>query len=147
MQTLSLANNNLTGEHLLPLNRFLPNLVNLSLHKNNIRDRKDLFGISSNRGKLAHLQELILTENPIRIKAYAAGKADTYRRYGLACSLLHDDIIIFILLSFTVRCQDSSHRFRCWTKRQSPRYPLMLHNQQRLAFQLKPQMLPLSHLT
>ncbi|PPR05969.1 hypothetical protein CVT24_004633 [Panaeolus cyanescens] len=79
VQTLSLANNNLSGEHLLPLNRFLPNLVNLSLHKNNIRDRKDLFGISSNKGKLAHLQELILTENPIREKACAAGKEEAYR--------------------------------------------------------------------
>ncbi|KAF8969136.1 hypothetical protein BDZ97DRAFT_1796150 [Flammula alnicola] len=79
VQTLSLANNSLTGSLLMQLSRYLPNIVNLSLHNNRIRDKKEITMIVPRKDKMIHLRELILTGNPIREQAYKMGVGATYR--------------------------------------------------------------------
>ncbi|KAF8813361.1 NTF2-like protein [Phlegmacium glaucopus] len=79
VQTLSLANNNLTGMLLNQLCRYLPNIVNLSLENNNIRDKKEISMIVSRPEKMPHLRELILIGNPVREQAYKVGTGGKYR--------------------------------------------------------------------
>ncbi|KDR78808.1 hypothetical protein GALMADRAFT_244380 [Galerina marginata CBS 339.88] len=79
VQTLSLANNNLTGALLMQLSRYLPKIVNLSLHNNKIREKKEISMIVPRKDKMIHLRELILTGNPIRELAYKAGHGADYR--------------------------------------------------------------------
>lgn len=78
VETLSLANNNLNGQHLQYLAHYLPRLANLSLQGNKIRLWKDLDFISSRKGKLLHLRELVLLDNPIRELNF---KDDNGQRY------------------------------------------------------------------
>ncbi|KAF8150881.1 hypothetical protein B0H34DRAFT_155075 [Crassisporium funariophilum] len=79
VQTLSLANNNLTGPLLVQLCRYLPKIVNLSLQNNKIRDKKEIGMIVPRKDKMIHLRELILTGNPIREQAYKTGAGPAYR--------------------------------------------------------------------
>lgn len=79
VQTLSLARNNLTGQHLLYLNRYLPQLANLSLQDNNLRVWNDLDSISSRKHRLLHLRELILIGNPVRETEYQNGRGEKFR--------------------------------------------------------------------
>ncbi|KAJ3499371.1 hypothetical protein NLJ89_g10107 [Agrocybe chaxingu] len=60
IQSLSLANNNLTGTLL-------------------IRDKKEISMIVPRKDKMIHLRELVLTGNPIRELAYKNGAGATYR--------------------------------------------------------------------
>lgn len=64
----------------MQLCKYLPRLVNLSLHKNRIRDKKELAMIVPRKEKMINLRELVLTDNPLRENAYKAGQADAYRR-------------------------------------------------------------------
>ncbi|KAJ6468355.1 hypothetical protein C8R45DRAFT_1018431 [Mycena sanguinolenta] len=80
VETLSLSNNGLSGQHLTYLDKYLPRIVNLSLQNNNLRMWKDLDPISSRREKLVHLRELVLLGNPIREQEYINGNADRYKR-------------------------------------------------------------------
>ncbi|KAF8637812.1 hypothetical protein AX16_010730 [Volvariella volvacea WC 439] len=80
VQSLSLANNGLKGEHLAYLHRYLPRLVNLSLQNNSIQVWKDLEYISSRRDKMLNLRELILIGNPIRELEYQHGRGESYRQ-------------------------------------------------------------------
>ncbi|KAI9463337.1 NTF2-like protein [Lactarius psammicola] len=71
VRTISLANNNLQTTHVIStIAHYLPNLANLSLENNNLRDKKD---------KLLKLRELILIGNPIRELEYQNNRVDTYR--------------------------------------------------------------------
>lgn len=79
VQTLSLARNNLTGQHLAYLSRYLPRLANLSLQDNNFRVWKDLDFISSRKERLVHLRELILIGNPVRDTEYQHGRGEKFR--------------------------------------------------------------------
>ncbi|KAF9480018.1 NTF2-like protein [Pholiota conissans] len=79
VKTLSLANNNLTGTLLMQLSRYLPDIENLSLLNNKIRDKREITMIVPKRDKMIHLRELILTGNPIREQAYKIGAGATYR--------------------------------------------------------------------
>ncbi|KAF8626606.1 hypothetical protein AX17_006524 [Amanita inopinata Kibby_2008] len=79
VQTLSLARNNLSGQHLSYLNRYLPRLANLSLQNNNLRVWKDLDYISTRKEKLMHLRELILIGNPVRETEYQHGRGEKFR--------------------------------------------------------------------
>ncbi|KAH9481760.1 mRNA export factor mex67 [Psilocybe cubensis] len=79
VETLSLANNNLTGTLLMQLSRYLPKLVNLSLQNNKIRDKKELTMIVSRKEKMLQMRELVLTGNPLRELAYKAGQGAAYR--------------------------------------------------------------------
>ncbi|PPQ83094.1 hypothetical protein CVT25_003798 [Psilocybe cyanescens] len=79
VETLSLANNNLTGTLLVQLSRYLPKLLNLSLQNNKIRDKKEITMIVPRKDKMIHLRELVLTGNPLREQAYKAGQGATYR--------------------------------------------------------------------
>ncbi len=81
MQTLSLARNNLTGQHLLYLTRYLPKLANLSLQDNNLRVWKDLDYISARRDRLLHLRELIIIGNPVRETEYQHGRGEKFRMF------------------------------------------------------------------
>jgi nuclear RNA export factor len=63
----------------MQLSKYLPRLVNLSLHNNKIRDKKEITMIVPRRDKMIHLKELILTGNPLREKAYESGAGATYR--------------------------------------------------------------------
>ncbi|KAJ6608686.1 hypothetical protein B0H10DRAFT_2438921 [Mycena sp. CBHHK59/15] len=80
VETLSLANNSLTGQHLTYLDKYLPRIANLSLQNNNLRAWKDLEYISSRREKLVNLRELVLMGNPLRETEYQAGHSDRYKR-------------------------------------------------------------------
>ena len=79
MQTLSLANNSLTGALLTQLSKYLPRIINLSLQNNRIRDKKEITMIVPKKDKMIHLRELILTGNPIMEQAYKSGAGATYR--------------------------------------------------------------------
>lgn len=81
VQTLSLARNNLTGQHLSFLSRYLPRLANLSLQDNNLRVWKDLDLISARKERLLHLRELILIGNPVRETEYQHGRGEKFRRF------------------------------------------------------------------
>lgn len=83
VQTLSLANNNLVGEHLTYIHHYLPDLLNLSLQNNNIRSMKDLDCISQRKQKMLSLRELVLLGNPVRELEYQNGRGDRYRQCGL----------------------------------------------------------------
>ncbi|KAF8220952.1 NTF2-like protein [Tricholoma matsutake] len=80
VQTLSLASNNLVGEHLTYIHHYLPDLVNLSLQNNNIRSVKELDCISQRKQKMLNLRELVLLGNPVRELEYQNGRGDRYRQ-------------------------------------------------------------------
>ncbi|KAJ7163930.1 hypothetical protein C8R43DRAFT_989194 [Mycena crocata] len=80
VETVSLANNGLTGQHLTYIDKYLPRVAHLSLQNNNLRTWKDLDPISSRREKLVNLQELVLMGNPLREIEYRNGNADRYKR-------------------------------------------------------------------
>ena len=65
----------------MQLSRYLPKIVNLSLHNNKIRDKKEIGMIVPRRDKMIHLRELVLTGNPLRESAYKAGLGESYRAY------------------------------------------------------------------
>ncbi|KAF7312070.1 hypothetical protein MIND_00219200 [Mycena indigotica] len=83
VETVSLANNGLIGQHLTYLDKYLPRIVNLSLQNNNLRGWKDLEFISGRRGKLLKLRELVLMGNPVRENEYQTGNGDRFKREAL----------------------------------------------------------------
>ncbi|TFK27812.1 NTF2-like protein [Coprinopsis marcescibilis] len=80
VKSLTLANNNLNGDHLHYLARYLPKLVNLSLENNKLGMWKDLDSISARKDKLVHLRELVLTGNPVRELEIKNGRGDRYKQ-------------------------------------------------------------------
>ncbi|KAJ6570093.1 hypothetical protein DFH09DRAFT_1154023 [Mycena vulgaris] len=80
VETVSLANNGLSGAHLTYIDKYLPRVAHLSLQNNNLRVWKDIEPISSRRQKLLNLQELVLMGNPLREAEYRSGHADRYKR-------------------------------------------------------------------
>ena len=79
VQTISLADNCLTGAMLTTISHYLPRLANLSLAKNKIRSWKELDSIASKKGRLEYLRELILVGNPLREEEVKQGRIDRYR--------------------------------------------------------------------
>ncbi|KAL4259591.1 NXF family protein [Pleurotus pulmonarius] len=79
VQTISLAKNHITGGMLAAMPRYLPRLANLSLANNKIRTPKDLESITSKKGRLEYLRELILVGNPVREEEVKQGQLDRYR--------------------------------------------------------------------
>ncbi|KAL1727844.1 hypothetical protein EV714DRAFT_253365 [Schizophyllum commune] len=79
VQTLSLANNDLRGDHLKSLNHYLPKLENLSLVNNQLRVMRDLDHIAARKGKMIHLRELLLGGNPVRDTEYQHNRGEQYR--------------------------------------------------------------------
>ncbi|KAF7773548.1 hypothetical protein Agabi119p4_5715 [Agaricus bisporus var. burnettii] len=79
VQTLSLANNNLHGMHLLYLDRYLPKLRNLSLEGNDLQTWRDLDHVGAKKDKMKCLRELVLIGTPIRDMEYKNGRGDRYR--------------------------------------------------------------------
>ncbi|KAH8832006.1 hypothetical protein DL96DRAFT_1589657 [Flagelloscypha sp. PMI_526] len=76
VQTISLANNGLTGSHLTHLARYLPKILNLSLANNKLHTLKDTDNLTArSRHRFLHLRELVLTGNPL----IAAIGIDRYR--------------------------------------------------------------------
>ncbi|KAF9923548.1 nuclear mRNA export, poly(A)+RNA binding protein [Linnemannia zychae] len=64
--TISLAHNNLTSlQSISTLGQYYPNLLHLSLKGNNISTLDELQNLCRN-GRLQHLTELILVDNPVR---------------------------------------------------------------------------------
>jgi nuclear RNA export factor len=80
VETVSLANNNLNGQHLTYLDKYLPRVAHLSLQNNNLRSWRDVDPISSRREKLLHLRELVLMGNPLREQEYRSGNSERYKR-------------------------------------------------------------------
>ncbi|KAF9532494.1 hypothetical protein CPB83DRAFT_903528 [Crepidotus variabilis] len=85
VETLSLANNKLTGMLLIQLGRYLPSLLNLSVQNNSIRDKKELGMFIGTKDKFTKLRELVLVGNPVHDAALkhndtAAFRADVARR-------------------------------------------------------------------
>ncbi|KAJ7650754.1 hypothetical protein FB45DRAFT_997566 [Roridomyces roridus] len=80
VETLSLANNALTGQHLSYLDKYLPQIVNLSLRNNNLRQWKDVDSIAARRDRLLNLRELILSGNPLREQEYKSDNVERYKR-------------------------------------------------------------------
>ncbi|KAJ6577471.1 hypothetical protein B0H19DRAFT_1120082 [Mycena capillaripes] len=80
VETVSLANNNLNGQHLTYLDKYLPRIAHLSLQNNNLRMWKDLDPISSRKEKMLNLKELVLMGNPLREQEYRNGHSDRYKR-------------------------------------------------------------------
>jgi nuclear RNA export factor len=81
VQTISLANNNLSNGHTIAhLSHYLPNLANLSLQNNKLRSWRDIEFISGKRGKLTQLRELVTLGNPFREHEFQNGRGDKYRR-------------------------------------------------------------------
>jgi nuclear RNA export factor len=79
--TISLANNGLDGSHCFAaLNRYLPNIVNVSLTGNKVRSYKDMEIFGGSKWILKKLRELILLDNPLREVAVADGKVEEYRK-------------------------------------------------------------------
>ncbi|KAJ3867011.1 hypothetical protein EV359DRAFT_35403 [Lentinula novae-zelandiae] len=66
VQSLNLAKNRLSGQHLSLLSHYLPGLVNLSLQDNDLKTYRDLDAISGRKDKLVGLKELLLAGNPLR---------------------------------------------------------------------------------
>ncbi|KAI0749554.1 NTF2-like protein [Daedaleopsis nitida] len=80
VETISLAHNGLTsGRILTTLPHYLPALKNLSLEGNRLNGWKEVDYISGRRGRLEHLRELILTDNPIRELEYKNNRAERYK--------------------------------------------------------------------
>ena len=80
VQSISLANNGLSSANALQtLDHYLPGLRNLSLANNKLRVFKDLDCLSSRKGRLLKLKELVMNGNPIREVAIANGHAEQYR--------------------------------------------------------------------
>lgn len=78
--TISMANNGLDGSHIFAsINRYLPNVVNLSLTGNKIRSMKDTEIFGGSKWILKKLRELILLDTPLREVAVADGKFEDYR--------------------------------------------------------------------
>ncbi|KAJ7116498.1 hypothetical protein C8R44DRAFT_674886 [Mycena epipterygia] len=80
VETVSLANNGLTGQHLTFIDKYLPRVAHLSLQNNNLRLWKDLDPICSRREKLLNLRELVLMGNPLRETEYQTGNSARYKR-------------------------------------------------------------------
>ena len=79
--TISLANNGLDGSHCFAaLNRYLPEIVNVSLTGNKVRSYKDMEIFGGSKWILKKLRELILLDNPLREIAVANGKEEEYRK-------------------------------------------------------------------
>ncbi|KAF9448656.1 NTF2-like protein [Macrolepiota fuliginosa MF-IS2] len=97
VQTLSLANNNLSGMHLIYLDRYLPKLRNLSLQGNALKTWRDLDPVGARRDKMKHLRELVLVGTPLRDMEYKNGRGDRYRgeiaRRFLALEVLDSEAI------------------------------------------------------
>ncbi len=97
METLSLANNNLSGLYLVYLDKYLPKLRNLSLQGNMLKTWRDLDAISGRKDRMKHLRELVLLETPLRDMEYKNGREDRFRRYEG-----YLDYFIYPLYSFCV---------------------------------------------
>ena len=63
------------------LPHYLPRLKNLSLQGNAIKHWKELEYLSSRKGKLQGLRELIMIDNPLRDTELQHGRGENYRRY------------------------------------------------------------------
>lgn len=80
VETISLGDNNISnGETFRDINRYLPNLKNLSLAGNKLKDMRDLDNLSSKRGKLVQLRELVLAGNPVREDRVKAGSYERFK--------------------------------------------------------------------
>lgn len=79
IKTLDLGGNALTGTHITGISHYLPRLEALNLSNNNL-SKADL-DMLGRKAKLVHLKELLLLNNPIRDKDYAASGLQMYRRY------------------------------------------------------------------
>ncbi|KAF9815618.1 hypothetical protein IEO21_04478 [Rhodonia placenta] len=80
VETISLAHNGLTsGSSLSRLSHYLPGVVNLSLQDNKLSTWRDIDYISSKRGRLQQLRELIMVENPLRDMEYSNNRIDRYK--------------------------------------------------------------------
>ncbi|EIW83907.1 NTF2-like protein [Coniophora puteana RWD-64-598 SS2] len=80
VQTISLANNNISsGQLLSTLAHYLPNIANVSLQNNNLKVWRDIDYISGRKGKLEQLRELILLGNPLRELEFQNGRGEKYR--------------------------------------------------------------------
>ncbi|KAJ3995862.1 hypothetical protein F5050DRAFT_1799946 [Lentinula boryana] len=66
VQSLNLAKNHLSGQHLSLLSHYLPGLANLSLQDNDLKSYRDLDFVSGRKDKLVGLKELLLAGNPLR---------------------------------------------------------------------------------
>ncbi|KAJ7220179.1 hypothetical protein GGX14DRAFT_433679 [Mycena pura] len=80
VETVSLANNGLSGQHLTYLDKYLPRIANLSLQNNNLRMWRDMDPISSRKEKLLSLRELVLMGNPLRESEYQNGNSERFKR-------------------------------------------------------------------
>ena len=126
----------------MQLSKYLPNLANLSLENNKIRDKKEISMIVPRKDKMIHLRELVLIGNPLREQAYKIGNGATYRGYVFAPF----NFKIFNTQWLLVKFHGDSRHSRFWTKSQSLKYHLTLRNHRRPAmFPSRSQMPPLSH--
>jgi nuclear RNA export factor len=84
VQTVSLANNNIgSGLLLSSMAQYLPNLANLSLQNNNLRQWKDIDFISGRKSKLTKLRELVVIGNPLREVEIQNGRGEKYKRFDI----------------------------------------------------------------
>lgn len=83
-ETVSLANNKFkTLKQLAYINRYLPNLANLSLQNNDIEDIKTLSFVGSRSDHVPKLGEAIFLGNPFREIFSARNELERYQTYVL----------------------------------------------------------------
>ena len=81
VETISLANNDIhNGSQITSLAHYVPDLRNLSLQGNKLRQWRDLDQLSGKSRKLAQLREMIFIGNPLREAELSAGRAEHYKR-------------------------------------------------------------------
>ena len=88
VETVSLAHNNFSGILLQTLPRYLPKIRNLSLQGNGLKTWRDIDYMSGKAGKLSHLREIVLIDNPIREFELKNGRAENYRRFVICWSYM-----------------------------------------------------------
>lgn len=111
--------------HLIHLDRYLPNLRNLSLQGNALKTWRDLDPIGARRDKMKHLRELVLIGTPLRDMEYKNGRGDRYRR----CESV-TIISSIMLISLPAKSLDASSHWKSWTQWQSLKSALQMIRRQ-----------------
>ena len=99
VETISLAHNKIaSGLQLVSLPHYVPDLKNLSLQGNQIRQWKDMDAIAGKSKKLSQLRELVFLENPLREFEIGKNGVEKYRRSAASATGSSFQIDIAVLV-------------------------------------------------